>query len=153
MPAFSVHLQPSRLLTGICVVLHLAAGVLAWCLFDNRTAWFTVPVVLAAGVWSLHGVSLRSSNAINTILVNAHGQAVLLLRHNSLQIAAQLQGDSRVGRWLVFLHWQSEEGSRWQAIWPDMTDAQAFRRLKVWACWCREMPLAHADNSIENKTA
>lgn len=144
MPAFSVRLQSSRFLMTVCVLLHVATIALTVCCFDGWTAWLAVLMLAASCGWAVQGLSQRRSSAVNTIDVDAYGRAALLSRQNSLMVDAQLQGDSRVGRWLVCLHWQSDAGSRWQVVLPDMTDAPSFRRLKVWARWCQEQPPASA---------
>lgn len=146
MPAFSASLRTSRGLLGVCVLLHVAMMILVGCLFAGWLAWLAVSALLIACIWAVRGVSLRGQHAITAVMVDAQGRAALLLRHNSLMTPAQLQGDSRVGRWLIVLHWRSTEGSYWQVVLPDMTDAQSFRRLKVWARWCQdEQPAPPAD--------
>lgn len=150
MPAFSAHLHPSRFLITVCVLLHVVTIALTVCYFDGWTAWLTVLILSAACVWAVYGLSLRSLRAINTVVVDTQERATLLLRRNSLITQAQLQGDSRVGRWLVCLHWHSGEGRYWQVILPDMTDAQSFRRLKVWAYWCQDKPATHVTGNTDS---
>ncbi|KES12672.1 hypothetical protein SASC598O11_001620, partial [Snodgrassella alvi SCGC AB-598-O11] len=66
------------------------------------------------------------------------GQASLLFTQGKAAVPAKLCCSGIVIRAnMMALHWQTPRGRVYQLLLPDMTDAQAWRKLQVWVRWCQ----------------
>lgn len=141
MQAFQAALRPSRLLCAAGLLWHGAAWWLAWIWFYGWPRWLLCAGLLCSGLWAWHHQYRRHADTVLRIDVDAHGRAALLTG-NGVAYAATLLPGSLVLRHALVLHW--DVGDRTVRHWvsADMTDAEAFRRLKVWASWAQEPPEA-----------
>ena len=141
MQAFQAALRPSHYLCSANLVLHGTAGWLAWVYFYSWPRWLLCIGLLCSLLWAWHQQCRRHADTVLRIDVDAHGRAAVLTG-NGVAYAATLQPGSLVLRHALVLHW--DIGDRRVRHWvsADMTDAEAFRRLKVWARWAQEPPEA-----------
>lgn len=138
MKPLAVPLRPSRLL-GL-VLAGASLGACGLILLLPVAVWQQAVVVAAivAGVghafW--RHVWLRAPQSVNALEVNAKGELHCRTSAGDWQ-PARVLGSSTVTAWLVVLNLKFE--GRWLArhvvVLPDMADADALRRLRVWLRW------------------
>ncbi|WP_066565673.1 hypothetical protein [Snodgrassella sp. CFCC 13594] len=120
----------------LSILLHVTTiAVVAWFL-TGWLKWLWLGLVWFSGCWVLGRLRGRGTN-VAVLVVDEAGEAHLQLHGENGFQAAYLHEDSRIQRYGAWLHWQLGRRTLWQFVWVDMTDADAFRRLKVWAIWCR----------------
>lgn len=134
MQAFEVPLRLSRVVYGLTFGLHGAALVLAVGYFEGGLRLVLCLAVVLSALWAWLGLSARAEHAIVAIVVDAHGAASIGLQ-NGLALEATLLPSSMVSRCGLVLHWDTGQRRLRHVVLPDMTEADAFRRLKVWARW------------------
>lgn len=123
-------LLPSRISLSVSLAgFALASGgvVLA-----NLPGWGKVVAALAL----LAGVALawrQRQDMARGVRISQSGQMEILL--NDWQ-AANIKGQAVVLPWLVKLNVVLENGkAKTLNLWPDSTDADSFRKLRVWLKW------------------
>lgn len=125
-------LQVSRKWLVVLWLIHV--GALCCLLLSGAPIWILLPVGLA-GVGSLiirlQHAALRAASAVVRLWVASDGQWYLQ-NHADSVVAAELQGDTFVSRYLIILNFKLEIKQRSSAVvlWNDSVDAQTFRRLK-----------------------
>lgn len=132
MQAFCVRLRPPRHLRTFGWVLH-AAALMAVLLYGGawRVLWLAALAVSA--LW----FHLRQrGGGIVALHIDTRGRAALET-DEGLAFAVRLRPGSLVTRYLLVLHWQGGDRIWRQALTRDMTDADAWRRLTVWARWAQ----------------
>lgn len=131
---FKVDIQPSKRLLWLIIFLHVVT-LLAILLYSRGGAGVLWVLCWLGSVgWALHGYSHLK---INTIIIDAQGQAWLELPERHSLIKAQLHPHSLARASLLSLHWCTEYGSIHQLLLFDMTEGQSWRRLQVWVRWCQ----------------
>ena len=126
-------LEPSPPLAGAIVFCHGVAAVSAALVLPGLAGQLLGLALLALGTaaaWSR--ALLRSAGSIRAI--ELRGPAEAILEHRSGDRAEARIGPRRyVGRFLVTL----QLPRRTILVTRDMLDAEAFRRLRIWALWGR----------------
>lgn len=131
MQAFEVKLKPSKIGLFSAVGLHTYALMLCLTSFYDTTRWLGIVAVCISLLWALRTQSMHSQQSIKTIRIDTFGRATLI--RSSLSETALLQESSLIHRRACFLQWRLKERTVWQAVLPDMTDNDSYRRLIVWA--------------------
>jgi hypothetical protein len=130
-----VELAPSASLTIALVASHAAAGLAVLAVLPG-TAGAMLAVLLAtlgvAFAWSraLH----RSRSSIKALELG--GDRVDMELASGERLSAEAAQRRYVGRYLVLIR-LVRPGRRSVLVTRDMTDAESFRRLRVWALWGR----------------
>lgn len=137
MQAFQAALTPSPWLRGGSVLLHITAMAAASVYFDGWRVVALCLLLALSAAWAWHGQSGRHRTALRRIDIDAQGRATVFDRHH-IAYEAVLCSGSLVGRYLLVLHWHAGGRAFYHAISADMTDKEAFRRLKVWARWAQD---------------
>lgn len=132
MQAFQVKLKPSKRGMLLAAALHIYAFVLCFTAFYGWMRWLGVAALAASLVWAWRVQSLKGRQSVSAIHIDTSGRASLsqsdaVLRH------ASLSESSLIHRRGCFLQWQLEGKRISHAVLPDMTDAESYRRLIVWA--------------------
>ncbi|WP_274584889.1 protein YgfX [Neisseria leonii] len=140
MQPFRAEFRPSRRAAWLAVSLHtLAAGMLPFLHGYQLGAAAVLLPLSAAYAWRVR--CLRHRNAVAALVVDTAGRAQLYGR-DGRKTAAWLRPGSLVHRQCCLLDWQTESGRIRQQVWPDMTDADSYRRLLVWARFVPPDPAA-----------
>lgn len=130
MQAFQAALRPSRCLSVLKAAAFVWAAVL-WLLYV-QDGWRWVGLLLTG--WAAVA-ALRAGLPVTAIAVDMQGRAVLFLPQGTA-VEAEL-ADGLVWPWLMLLRWETDGRRIHTALLPDMTDAEGWRRLQVWARWGR----------------
>lgn len=141
MQAFQAALKPSPWLRGGSVLLHGTGMLAALLYFDGVWRLLLGVLLLLSAAWAWFWQSGHTARTVCRIDVDAHGRATVWAGDGVAYEAVLLPGSVVARYWLV-LHWAV--GTRVLRHWvsADMTDAPAFRRLKVWVRWAQESPEA-----------
>lgn len=134
MGAFRVLLRPSRWLLSVSLVLFVLT-LLVLVFYSSgglRVLWLFV--WLCSLGWAWFGCQRL---LITEIYTDAQGQAWLRCTGRHGLQRAQLLPDSVARAQLLALRWQTAQGTVSQLLLPDMTGAEAWRRLQVWVRWCQ----------------
>lgn len=132
MQAFQLALRPSRRLFWLKAAAFLWLLALSAVYFSGAWRWGGMA---AATVWA--GYALRAPRRrVEGVAVDRQGRAALYLQPQGLWAEAQLH-EGWVTPWLVLLQWRCDGRRIDMAVLPDMTDADSWRRLRVWARWGR----------------
>ena len=135
MMACVVRLKPSRCALYLVVIMHVLTLV---AIVFYSTGWLCLIWLLAwllSALWA--GYGLRQGR-VKKIEISSQGQASLLFAQGKAAVPAKLCCRGIVIRAnMMALHWQTSRGRVYQLLLPDMTDAQAWRRLQVWVRWCQ----------------
>lgn len=133
MQAFVLNSQPSRVLQTASILFHLMSWLVCCVYFDGVISVLGIILLSIHFIYSLKSARLSHANAVSRIEIDERGRATIFLPQQNLAVEAVLQQDSLIHQYACFLHWQTEQHHIWQCLLPDMTDKQAFRRLRVWA--------------------
>jgi hypothetical protein len=135
--ALRVELAPSPRLAAALAGLHAVA---AGCALMVLPAALGAPAAAALLVLGASAASrralLRSRRAVRRMIIDGTGLELTLA--NGERQAAQPAARRYVGRWLVTLPLTcTGPGPRRRVllVTRDMLDAEAFRRLRIWALW------------------
>ncbi|MDO4694400.1 MAG: hypothetical protein Q4A62_07225 [Eikenella sp.] len=132
MQAFQVALRPSRRLLWIKAAAYLWLAALPALYFSGLWRWGGMA---AATALAWHGLR-RPRVWVERIAVDRQGRSALYLQPQGVWAEAQLH-EGWVTPWLVLLQWRCDGRRIDMAVLPDMTDADSWRRLRVWARWGR----------------
>ena len=125
MRSFQTALKPSRSLKILIVFLHLSALALCLTEFYGWIMWLGLAALAGSFAYAWRSVNFQTQNAVRKIIIEEGRSAVL-------------QDGSMFTVYALFLQWNVDGKMVKHCILPDMTDRDAYRRLKVWARWCRE---------------
>ncbi|MDO4641037.1 MAG: transcriptional regulator [Neisseria sp.] len=131
MQAFRAELTPSKNGRLLAVGLHLYALMVCLTSFYGAMRWFGIIALCGSLLWAWRVQNLQCHNSIKTIHIDTSGRATLTRAGH--REAAVLLESSLIHRRACFLQWQINGKISWQAVLPDMTDAESYRRLMVWA--------------------
>lgn len=148
MPAFQTAFQPSRRLKFAVISLHLAAFWLCFTAFFGITMWLGAAALAGSLHHAWRTVCLKPRDAVLGLTIDAFDAAFLTTRGGAEMQPARLSGASMHTPFGLFLQWQTESRTLWQWVLPDMLEADAYRRLKVWVRWCQ--PRASAQKAAES---
>jgi toxin CptA len=141
--AVEVALRPSRQ-AAAAIVLGSAATLvivaLAPCPGELRAA---AMLAVLAGAWRAHRriAPGQGGGAARALRLTRSG-AIEVLAARGARIAGRVRPGSFVAPWLAIVRWRPE-GARFDRtipVFPDMLDADAFRRLRVLLRWSCEFP-------------
>nr|WP_301286376.1 protein YgfX [Neisseria perflava] len=150
-------MRPSRRLIWLALLLHLAAfGVCLGAFYG----WPRIVGVCALAYSAYHArqvIGLRRADSVRKIMIDNQQRAAILTGNSEGRAeSAVLHGSTAVMRHALFLCWHTGSGKNWQLVLPDMTDADSYRRLRVWVRWCQtkensalrpsEKETAHVEN-------
>jgi hypothetical protein len=130
-----VALAPSALLTIVVVSAHAVAALCVLAVLPGVPGASGALVVLALGAASAwRRALLRAPSSITALEIDRAGVQIELKSGARLQAAVAER--RYVGRHLVLLPLRAP-GRRTLLVTRDMTDAESFRRLRIWALWGR----------------
>ncbi len=132
MQAFQLNLRPSCAAKQITAAAHLAGAILCWRYFEGTVQWAGLAALLSSLITAWRHHSRRSPDSWQKITIDTAGNA-RISRTNGEECDAVLLGNSLIHRRACFLCFQHEKGRNWLTVLPDMTDAESYRRLMVWA--------------------
>jgi toxin CptA len=125
-----LNLRPSRVYRVILALAHGLALAGIW--LAALPVWAKVlmtVVLLIGGVWLWR----ENSNGLRSLRVSQSGQIELL---DGEWLPAGIKGQAVVLPWFVSLELVPEAGkTRRLALLPDSTEADGFRKLRVWLKW------------------
>ena len=133
MQAFSVNWQPSPLGKAMVWLLHGMAILACLWWFRGIVLFLGIILLVASAYWAWQQQNLSAKDAIVALEVDEQGHAAVRLVHERHWIDTELLAGSLIHRRICFLAWRICERTVWQCVLPDMTDADAYRRLLVWA--------------------
>lgn len=128
-------LLPSKIRFWAAVLLTLALSILLWQHYSGTAYWLFQAAVTAAAVYALY----PPRNPIAAIKIHPRQTASLVFA-DGREEAAELISGSLISPYFLALKWRCGGSLFWQTLLPDMTDADAWRRLIVWARFCRSVP-------------
>lgn len=131
MPPFAVSLRPSKRRRAI-VCLTAAVALAAAC----SAAEGSLKTLLSAAVLLSSAWAWREPQPRIVRIETDAAQRAILFTDDRAEYARLLSG-SLVSPWLMLLKWQTGSRILHQSLFPDMTDADGWRRLTVWARFCR----------------
>ena len=100
--------------------------------------WLGLAALAGSFAYAWHRVNFHTQNAIRKIIIDRQYRATVYLNDEEEGRSAVLQDGSMLTVYALFLQWNVDGRMVKHCILPDMTDRDAYRRLKVWARWCRE---------------
>lgn len=148
MPAFQTAFRPSHCLQFAVISLHLLAFWLCFSAFFGMTMWLGAAALVVSLHHAWRTVCLKQRDAVLALTVDAFDAAFLTTRGEAEMQSARLGGASMHTPFGLFLQWQTERGTLWQWVLPNMLEADAYRRLNVWVRWCQ--PRASAQKAAES---
>ena len=146
MPApvkLRIAIGPSRTLTGVLGIAHIAALVVT--VVVALSTWVKLLIAMAlvtSGTWSILRSALqRGSSAIVELEVEAGGR-ILCRTPDGPWREGQVLSSSFVSPWLTVLNLRVAGAirARHLVILPDNAEKDAFRRLRVLLRWSRPTP-------------
>lgn len=137
MIAFQTALQSSQRLKQSVVALHLCALLVCLFAFYGWMKYLGCFLLVMTFIHAWQKASLKSRDVIRLIEVNREQKAMIVMDSEVMAVEAVLDKESVIFRYAMFLRWNIGERSVWQLVLPDMTSNDAYRRLRVWACWCQ----------------
>lgn len=133
MQAFTIEWQPSRVGKTAVWVLHGAAVFVCLGWFRGIGLFLGMILLMASAYWAWQQQNLLAKTAIAALEVDEQGYAAVRLVHERNWVDTELLAGSLIHPYVCFLAWRIHERTVWQCVLPDMTDADAYRRLLVWA--------------------
>lgn len=129
--AFSVRLAASKIrkIFVCCFVLLLCGCV--WRYFSGSLHLVLQTAVLLAAAWAWR----EPPDRICRIEIRANQEAWLVFADDA--VPAQLLSGSLIAPLMMGLKWRCDGKIIRHTLLPDMTDAASWRRLTVWARFCR----------------
>ena len=130
-----VELAPSAFLTIALIASHAIAALCVFAVMPGVAGALVATLILALGVaaaWSRALLLGRSSVSA----LELDGSAVQIELRSGERLQAAVAERRYVGRYLVLLPLRAPL-ARTVLISRDMTDADGFRRLRIWALWGR----------------
>lgn len=137
-PSFSVALRASR----IAWWLWLAVAVLCAYGLSRLPAWG--PWLMVCVPWGLVRAWQQAGwngQPAPRLFIDHYGQ--LLLEQHGILYQEQVLADSVAWPFLIVMRLQS---GRCVVVWPDSTDAESRRALRVWLRWWVSPRLKHPDD-------
>jgi len=133
-----LNLKPSYWLAALLAVCSLGACIIALCMpmTVSLKIFICVPVVLAATYFIAQDTLILLPWSFTDLALNTKGE-LLVTRKDGLVSAAKVLPSSFVAAYLTVLNLKTG-ASRWRRnllLTPDIVDAEAFRRLRVWLRW------------------
>ena len=138
MRAFQTTLKPSRSLKALSVLLHLSAVAVCLIWFYGWMMWLGLTALAGSFAYAWRSVNFQTQNAVRKIIIDRQYRATVYLNVEEKGRSAVLQDSSMLTVYALFLQWNVDGKIVKHCILPDMADRDAYRRLKVWARWCRE---------------
>ena len=92
--------------------------------------WLGLAALAGSFAYAWRTVNFHAQNTDRKIIIDLNGEEE--------GRSAVLQDSSVLTVYALFLQWNVDGKMVKHCILPDMTDRDAYRRLKVWARWCRE---------------
>ncbi|STZ75848.1 protein YgfX [Bergeriella denitrificans] len=136
-PAFHTALRPSRTMKSAALALHLAAAAICLVYFYGWMMWAGLAGLAFSLIHAWRVIHLQYPNAIRKIVINPQQRAAVFIGQPPAAFEAVLLGSTVISRHALFLHWDTGSRKIRQAVLPDMTDRDSYRRLRVWARWCQ----------------
>lgn len=127
MPPFVIHFRPSYWRHRVIVVftLVLLGNIVFY--FSGSLQWILLVVACLAACWAWR----EPVPYVQTVSVNNKGHATLYI--DGMAYEAQLLSGSLIHHFVCCIKWQLPEKIIWQWVFPDATDSESLRRLRVWA--------------------
>ena len=100
--------------------------------------WLGLATLAGSFAYAWRSVNFHAQNAVRKIIIDRQYRATVYLNGEEEGRSAVLQDSSMLTVYALFLQWNVDGKMVKHCILPDMTDRDAYRRLKVWARWCRE---------------
>ena len=122
----------------LIVFLHLSALALCLAEFYGWMMWLGLAALAGSFAYAWHSVNFQTRNAVRKIIIDRQYRATVYLNDEEEGRSAVLQDSSMLTVYALFLQWNVDGKMIKHCILPDMADRDAYRRLKVWARWCRE---------------
>ena len=138
MRSFQTALKPSRSLKILIVFLHFSAVALCLAEFYGWMMWLGLTALAGSFAYAWRSVNFHAQNAVRKIIIDRQYRAMVYLNDEKEGRSAVLQDSSMLTVYALFLQWNVDGKIVKHCILPDMADRDAYRRLKVWARWCRE---------------
>lgn len=132
MNAFAVVLVPSKIRRVAVCLFALLVCICVWRYFSGSLNWLLQTATLSATAYALH----EPHRQIRRITINPKQQAELVFDEQHTEPAELLSG-SLISPFFISLKWRCGGKTVRQTLLPDMTDAESWRRLTVWARFCR----------------
>ena len=134
VPPFAVELRPSRIWLALLSGSLLALAATSLCYLPLLiTVWLLLP--LPGVLW--HGLRQdgwwRSRQRIGRIEVSSEGQ--LAVWFGPFAVPASVTDDTVITPWLVVLNLRLEGRRRSLVLWPDSSDRESLRALRVYLRW------------------
>lgn len=125
-------LRPSRIYAMLLVIAHGLACLAIW--LASLDAWIQLLLTSAVLVGLIWTWRENSSGPVGLRFAQS-GQVEILDKDWQ---PAEIQGQVVVSPWFVSMMFISKEAkARRILLWPDSTDANNFRKLRVWLRWGR----------------
>ena len=133
MQVLAIEWQPSRIGKLVIYALHIMAFLAClWC-FRGILLFLGVILLAASAYWAWQQQNLLAKTAIVALEIDEQGYAAIRMVNERCWIDTELLAGSLIHSHICFLAWRIHERTVWQCVLPDMTDANAYRRLLVWA--------------------
>ena len=129
--------RPSRQLVVLLTAIHILAGVGVW-LLSLPLAWRGLLLIALAASLASFWRGWRGGRLHVAALAWAQGGGIRVLsRADDEWRDAELAQGGYVSSWLTVIpvRIEGESRPRHLAVLPDMLDADAYRRLRVFVCW------------------
>lgn len=143
-----VALRPSPRLAMLLALAGLGSAVLLALLPLPR--WLMLALCAAVLLATCHHLArdvLRLlPGSVVLLEVDAGGRLRVVCRNGAAD-AAEVAGDSRVGAWLTLLNLKVAGRRRSVLLTGDGTDAEDYRRLRVWLRWGQAVAQANPAGS------
>lgn len=137
MRAFQTALKPSRSLKILSALLHPAAAAVCLIWFDGWMMWLGLGALAGSFIHSRRVLNLHTADAVRKIAIDRHARATVFYGADEEGKSAVLDDTSVLTPYVLFFQWNTGSQTIRHCIMPDMADKESYRRLKVWARWCR----------------
>lgn len=135
-PPLRVELRGSVALTGLVLVVHVAAGCILAVVLPAPAAMFALGLLAILGTAAVREKTLYvASHSPATLYLGYDGGLSLRLR-DGREATSAVAARRYVGRWLVVLGLEGVAGGRrTMLVARDMLAPETFRLLRLWALW------------------
>ncbi len=123
-----LQFHPSKYSRLYLLILHVVVIAVSLTL---PLAWCVAALAATAGHFLWHRRNEPLSGALQAL---TDGRVILRLE-NREEVITEILPSSLVMAWLLVLHLHSDSGTRHIVLWPDCTDADTFRRWRIWLRW------------------
>lgn len=147
-----VHLQPSYYLAVLLSLAHAAAGLVLWSLAlpPGVKAVIAILLIVSLIYYLRKDALLTAHDAVIALMLTDKMSCTLTMRSGQSMICS-LSDSTFVAPYLTVITLQPVERFfvRDVVILPDSTDAEEFRRLRIWLRWKWKSDRGGSDKSSE----